>query len=300
MKKLRFLVSLTTRENDYQLEQAAAAQEASRRLGVDLEILYADNDAITQSTQILKAIQAAPELRPDAIVFEPVGGTSLPQVARTAVGAGISWGVLNREAEYLAEFRKTSRIPIFCISSDHKEIGKIQGQQFAALLPRGGSILYIQGPSDNSAARDRTAGMQAALPANIQVTALRGQWTEESAYKSISSWMRLNLASKGGIDLIGAQNDAMAIGARKVFEEITKVEEREQWLRLPYTGVDGLPKTGQTWARTGKLKATVLVPPNAGQAMSMIADAIKTGSGVPERSYTVPSSFPALEKLVRS
>jgi len=299
MKKLRFLVSLTTRENDYQLEQAAAAQEASRRLGVDFEILYADNDAITQSTQILKAIQAAPELRPDAVVFEPVGGTSLPQVARTAVGAGISWGVLNREAEYLAEFRKTSRIPIFSISSDHKEIGKIQGQQFAALLPRGGSILYIQGPSDNSAAKDRTAGMQAALPANIQVTALRGQWTEESAYKSISSWMRLNLASKGGIDLIGAQNDAMAIGARKAFEEVRKVDEREQWLRLPYTGVDGLPKTGQTWARTGKLKATVLVPPNAGQAISMIADAIKTGSGVPERSYTVPSSFPDLEELVR-
>ena len=299
MKKLRFLVSLTTRENDYQLEQAAAAQDASRRLGADLEILYAENDAITQSTQILKAVQAAPELRPDAIVFEPVGGTALPQVARTAVGAGISWAVLNREAEYLSELRKTSRAPIFSISSDHKEIGKIQGQQFAALLPRGGSILYIQGPSENSAARDRTEGMHGALPSKIQATALRGQWTDESAYKSISSWLRLNLARKGGIDLIGAQNDAMAMGARKAFEGSTRAEEREQWLRLPYTGVDGLPKTGQTWVRTGKLKATVLVPPNAGQAISMIADAIKAGSGVPERSYTVPSSFPELEKLVR-
>jgi ribose transport system substrate-binding protein len=194
MKKLCFLVSLTTRDNDYQLEQAAAAQDTARRLGTDLEILYADNDAITQSTQILKAIQVAPELRPDAIVFEPVGATALPQVARTAVSAEICWAVLNREAEYLADLRKTSRIPIFSISSDHKEIGKIQGQQFAALLPRGGSILYIQGPSENSAARDRTAGMHSALPSKIQVTALRGQWTEESAYKSISSWLRLNLA----------------------------------------------------------------------------------------------------------
>ena len=299
MKKPRFLVSLTTRENDYQLEQAAAAQDASRRLGADLEILYAENDAITQSTQILKAVQAAPELRPDAIVFEPVGATALPQVARTAVGAGICWAVLNREAEYLSELRKTSRVPIFSISSDHKEIGKIQGQQFAALLPRGGSILYIQGPSENSAARDRTEGMHSALPSKIQVTALRGQWTEESAYKSISSWLRLNPARKGGIDLIGAQNDAMAIGARKAFEDSGRAEEREQWLRLPYTGVDGLPKTGQTWVRTGKLKATVLVPPNAGQAISMIADAIKAGSSVSERSYTVPSSFPALEKLAR-
>jgi ribose transport system substrate-binding protein len=299
MKKLRFLVSLTTRENDYQLEQAAAAQEASRRLGVEFEILYADNDAITQSTQILKAVQAAPEMRPDAIVFEPVGATALPQVARTAVGAGIAWAVLNREAEYLSELRRTSRIPIFSISSDHKEIGKIQGQQFAALLPRGGSILYVQGPSENSAAKDRTAGMHSALPSNIQVTALRGQWTEESAHKSISSWMRLNLAHKGGIDLIGAQNDAMAIGARKAFEDGSSGEEREQWLRLPYTGVDGLPKTGQTWARTGSLKATVIVPANAGQAITMIAEAIKSGSGVPERSYTVPTSFPALEKLAR-
>jgi ribose transport system substrate-binding protein len=299
MKKLRFLVSLTTRDNDYQLEQAAAAQEAARRLGADLEILYAENDAITQSTQILKAIQVAPELRPDAIVFEPVGATALPQVARTAVGAGICWAVLNREAEYLADLRKTSRIPIFSISSDHKEIGKIQGQQFAAMLPRGGSILYIQGPSENSAARDRTAGMHSALPSKIQVTALRGQWTEQSAYKSISSWLRLNLAHKGGIDLIGAQNDAMAVGARKSFEDVANLAEREQWLRIPYTGVDGLPKTGQSWVRAGTLKATVIVPPNAGQAITMIVDAMKTGSGVPLHSYTIPSSFPELEKLTR-
>jgi ribose transport system substrate-binding protein len=299
MKKLRFLVSLTTRDNDYQLEQAAAAQEAARRLGADLEILYAENDAITQSTQILKAIQVAPELRPDAIVFEPVGATALPQVARTAVGAGICWAVLNREAEYLAELRKTSRIPIFSISSDHKEIGKIQGQQFAAMLPRGGSMLYIQGPSENSAARDRTAGMHSALPSKIQVTALRGQWTEQSAHKSISSWLRLNLAHKGGIDLIGAQNDAMAVGARKSFEDVANLAERERWLRIPYTGVDGLPKTGQSWVRAGTLKATVIVPPNAGQAISMIVEAMKTGSGVPEHSYTVASSFPELEKLAR-
>lgn len=299
MKKLRFLVSLTTKENDYQLEQAASAQEASRRLGVDLEILYADNDAITQSTQILKALQTEPQLRPDAIAFEPVGATSLPQVARTAAAAGIGWAVLNREADYLSELRKTTRVPIFSISSNHQEIGKIQGQQFAALLSRGGSMLYIQGPSENSAAKDRTTGMHTTLPANIHVTALRGQWTEESAYKSISSWMRLNLANKGGIDLVGAQNDTMAIGARRAFEDTSQGEEREHWLRLPYTGVDGLPKTGQTWVRTGSLKATVVVPANAGQALSMIAEALKSSSGVPERSYTVPTSFPPLEKLAR-
>ena len=69
MANLRFIVSLISTENDYQVEQAAAAQAAAHKLGVDLQILYADNDAITQSTQLLKAIQSDPALRPQAIIL---------------------------------------------------------------------------------------------------------------------------------------------------------------------------------------------------------------------------------------
>src|SRR5208283_1667955 len=125
MAKLKFLVSLTTNENDYQAEQASSAEQAARKFGVDLQIMYADNDAINQSTQILKAIQANEEDRPNAIVFEPVGGTALPQVARAAASAGIGWAVLNRDANYISELRKTSKAPIFAVSSDHVEIGRI-------------------------------------------------------------------------------------------------------------------------------------------------------------------------------
>ena len=82
MKRLRVVVSLITRENDYQVEQAAAAEDAARRLGIDVEVLYADGDAIQQSQQILKFVQAERESRPDGIILEPAGGTGLPQVAR--------------------------------------------------------------------------------------------------------------------------------------------------------------------------------------------------------------------------
>ena len=33
--------------------------------------------------------------------------------------------------------------------------------------------------------------------------------------------------------------------------------ERERWLNLPFTGCDGLPKTGQSWLRSGLLAATI-------------------------------------------
>jgi ribose transport system substrate-binding protein len=90
------LISLTTNDNDYQVEQANAAEQAARKHGVDLKIIYSDNDAINQSTQILKVVQEAEAAdRPNAIIFEPVGGTALPQVARAAVNQGIGWVVLN-------------------------------------------------------------------------------------------------------------------------------------------------------------------------------------------------------------
>jgi ribose transport system substrate-binding protein len=299
MANLRFVVSLVTKENDYQLEQAAAAQAAARKLGVELQVLYADNDPITQSTQLLKAIQSEAVLRPHAIVFEPAGGTAFPQVAQAAVNAKIAWAALNREANYMPELRRSAQVPVFSISSDHKEIGRIQGRQFAALLPTGGTVLYIQGPSETSAAKDRTAGMQITVPHNVQVISLRGRWTEQSAVNAVESWVRLNAANKVQIDVVGAQNDLMAIGARKAFEGISNIADREKWLRLPFTGVDGLAKTGRAWVRTGKLAATVVVPTNAGEAISMLVEALKTGKDVPERSVTTPEPFPATEKLTK-
>jgi len=299
MKKLRFLVSLTTNDNDYQIEQAQSAEAAARKLGAELQVIYADNDAITQSTQLLKAIQAEEGHRPDAIIFEPVGGTALPQVARASASAGIGWAVLNRDANYIADLRKTSKAPIFVVTSDHLEIGRIQGRQIAALLPHGGSILCVQGPAENSAAKDRTAGMNETKLASVHTTLLRAQWTEESSQKAVRSWLKLTTSRKATVDLIAAQDDSMALGARKAFEELPDDTEKERWLSLPFLGCDGLPKTGQAWVKDGLLAATIFVPPNTGQAMEMFAEALQRGKQPPERALTVAVSVPPLSNLQR-
>ena len=299
MPKFKFFLSVPTDDNDYQQEQAAAARETAQRLGFDLEVAQADNDAIKQSDQILKAIQAAPENRPNAILFEPLGATALPQVARAAASAGIGWVVLNRFAEYLPELRRASRIPAFSVSSDHLEIGRIQGLQFAALLPEGGSIIYIQGPSENSAAKDRTTGMQQTKPANIRVNMLKGQWTEESAYKAVLSWMRLPTSAKQAVDLVAAQDDSMAMGARKAMQERPDASVREKWLSLPFTGCDGLINSGQKAVRAGTLAATVVVPPNTAPALEMLVAALGQGKNPLEQVLTIPTSFPSLADLMR-
>jgi ribose transport system substrate-binding protein len=297
MPKLKFLVALMTNDNDYQIEQAHSAEEAARNLGVEAHILFADNDAITQSTQILRAIQSSEKERPAAVIFEPVGGTALPQVARAAVDAGIGWAVLNRDASYIAELRLSSKVPVFGVSSDQVEVGRIAGRQCAALLPRGGSILYIQGPSQNVVAKEREAGLHDTIPANIHIAVLRGQWTEDSALRAVRSWLSLSTSRRAIIDLVLSQNDAMAIGARKAFQELSNELERERWLTIPFLGCDGVPKTGQAWVRSGLLTATIVTPPNTGQALEMLVDALEHKRALPERAFTVASSLPALENL---
>ncbi len=58
MKRPKFVLSLTTHDSDYQTGQEAAAQEAARRLGIDLQVLYAENDAM-QSQQLLTLCHSA-------------------------------------------------------------------------------------------------------------------------------------------------------------------------------------------------------------------------------------------------
>jgi ribose transport system substrate-binding protein len=119
MNNLNVVVALTTRDNDYQAEQSASAGEVASRLGIKISIVYAENDAVNQSQQLVKVIQDKVQ-RPDAILVEPVG-TPMPQVAKAAVAAGIGWGILNREADYIAELRRSGGVPVFAVSPDQGE-----------------------------------------------------------------------------------------------------------------------------------------------------------------------------------
>jgi ribose transport system substrate-binding protein len=293
----RVVVSLLTQDNDYQVEQAASAEEAARRLGASVEIVYADSDSILQSQQILKYVQSDEQSRPNAIILEPVGGTGLPQVARAAVEAGIAWVVLNRDFAYIRQLRESCRAPVFSVCTDNQEVGRIQGRQFAMLLPQGGSVLYIQGPSETDTAKLRTAGMLETKPTNIELKMIKAQWTEASASKAINSWLQLSTSQRAHIDIVAAQNDAMAVGARKAFGEFGTGLLAEHWSKVVFLGVDGVPKTGQAWVKQGALAATIITPPLAGSGLEMLLTSLRVGNVPPETTLIEPHSYPPIEAL---
>lgn len=293
MNKLRFVVSLITDDNDYQRQQASAAQETAARLGVDLQIFFAKNDAIYQSQQLLEVVQAR-DTAVNGILVEPAGRTAFPKVAQAAVTSGIAWVVLNCEADYLTELRSRSAVPVFAVSADNHEVGRIQARQLAALLPQGGAALYIQGPSLSTVTEQRASGMLETKPGNISIRLLKGaNWTEEAGFHAVSSWLRLSTSQKEQIQVVQAQNDFLALGARRAVEEQSSTQTKKSKPSVPFLGVDGLPKTGQAWVRQGILAATVVVPPTASHALDALVAAIQRGQLSPERTLVAPESFPA-------
>jgi ABC-type sugar transport system substrate-binding protein len=294
--KLNFVVSLITRESDYQREQANSAEEAARRLNVDVQILYADNDAIKQSQQLLEVIQN-PSSGVNALILEPAGNTAFPQVARAAAGADIGWVVMNRSDASIAELRSRYRSPICTVTEDHKETGRILGRQIAILLPRGGTVLCLQGPTGSPVTAWRLEGMNETKPENIELKFLRSvHWTEEGGYHAVASWLRLSTSHDVDIAGVIGQSDLIALGAHRAFREQTSGEKRDRWLKLPFIGVNGL-KAGQDAVRTGVLAATVVVPPSATAAIETLVRAYREGVRPPECVVVMPKSFPDLATL---
>ena len=293
MDKLNVVVALTTRENDYQAEQAVAVAEMATRHGIRLQIIYADNDAVNQTQQLIKIIQD-PAQRPSAILVEPVG-TGMPQVAKAAVAAGIGWGIINSDPDYINELRQGGVVPVFSVSTDQSEVGRIQGKQLGVPVPEG-NVLYIEGPFNSTATQLRTKGMLSTKPSAVDLKILKGDWTERSAHNAAKSWLSLGSSRELKIRAVICQNDAMAMGARKAFVDLTE-KDRQQWLSIPFTGCDGVTKTGQDWVRRGLLTATIITAPAAGIALEILAKAVSAGSMPVDRTLIPPQSFPAIAEL---
>ncbi len=294
MKKLNVVLALVTRDNDYQREQAAAAEATARRLGISLRIIYANSDAIAQTKQILAVIRSTGADRPDAFVVEPVG-TEMKQVAKNAVATGIGWVLLLRPADDLRDLRAGAPVPVGCVYTDNTEIGRIQGKQFAAMLPAGGTVLYVEGPA-GSVSTQRREGLQQTLPPNITADTVRGNWSEESAYQAVGSRLQLQW-SQAPPGIIGCQNDDMAMGARRAVESLSANQQRERWQRIPFTGCDGTQASGQSWVRSGRLAATIIYPIRTGLALELLVKAFSSGTQMPEATAVAPTSFPAVEEL---
>lgn len=295
---MRIVVSLPN-ENAYQREQAVVAKRVGTQLGLDMEVLHAEDDAITQSQQLLNIIQSDSKPRPHAFLVEPVTGAGLRRVAQAAVGDGIGWVISNCDVDYIQQLRRTPETPVFAVTQGQTEIGRIQGRQIAALLPEDASVLYIQGPSTSSVSTQRREGMESTKPPNVRITTLRSSWNEDSACRVVDAWLRLATSRAEKFDLVAGHTHELAAGARKAFQSVSDPEQQKRWLGLPFIGV-GIVQQVEPLIEGHILAAAVVTSPTMELALRTLAHAFKTKSQPPEFNFIEPFSYPRLEQLHRN
>lgn len=299
MKKWKYVLSIPG-DTMYLRAQTAEAQSAADRLGVELEVVTADMDSVTQGQQLLDLIQSRTSPRLDGILVEPVSAAGLPRVAEAAVHAGIAWVVSNAQVDYVGALRRNAKVPVFQISQDHLEVGRTQGRQIGAILPKGGSVLYLRGPAMSWWATKRFEGMESTKPKHhVEVKSLKvlGS-TAENACKAVSSWLSLSHARSDAVQLIMSQNADFISGVRKAFETTTSEPERMRWLSLPQAGV-GLADRIKPQVDQGVLCAAVVTSLTMGRALEMLAGAMTNGLLPPEQTLVEAYSYPNLNELAK-
>jgi len=212
-------------------------------------------------------------------------------VARDAAAAGIGWILLNRDLPYVDELRaEFPQVAIGIVTIDQVAIGRIQGRQLRALLPDGGRALYVLGPPESVAATQRLEGLQDVIAgAGIDLQILDGDWTAAGGEKAVCSWLRLSTSRECPPELIAAQNDAMAMGARKAM-----VAALPEWQTRPVIGCDGLADGGRRLVDERTLAATIVVQPTAGVAVDLVALHFGAGAPLPARTVLEPKPYPAV------
>ncbi|HXT99689.1 MAG TPA: substrate-binding domain-containing protein [Polyangia bacterium] len=287
----KVVLGLVDEGQEFHRMQAEDALSAAGERGLDIDVLYAENNAVVQIQQLYPVVHAPADRRPSVVIVHTVAGEGLERLARTAVRAGIGWILLNRRVAYVDELRRQQpKLPIGMVGADNLEIGRIQGRQFRALVPHGGLVLYIRGSADTSAAQDRLAGAEEACGRRIDLKVLDGQWTEASGEQAISQWLQLKQFETAPPRLIGCQNDAMAVGARRALQ--AAAAKYPSLAKIAITGVDGLPKSGRSHVDQGTLAATVIVPSNTGPAIRLVVETLEGRASFPRELLLKPSSYP--------
>jgi ribose transport system substrate-binding protein len=297
VKKLKFVLSVPG-DTMYLRAQTSAAQSTADRLGVQLEIVSAQMDSVAQGQDLVNSVHSRSS-RPDGILVEPVSAAGLPRVAEAAVAAGIGWVVSNAHVDYIGALRKKPNVPVFQISQDHVEVGRIQGRQMGAILPNGGSVLYLRGPAMSWWATKRFEGMESTKPKNVEVRSLKVlASTADGACNAVTSWLNLTRQRPEGTQLIVSQNADFITGARKAFEATASGADRAKWLALPSAGV-GVAERSRPLVDQGALCAVVVTSLTMDRAVEMLNRAMTDGSQPPEHTFVEAYSYPSLEQLAK-
>ncbi|MFJ9536321.1 substrate-binding domain-containing protein [Streptomyces sp. NPDC101225] len=234
-------LSLSTLNNPFFVQIRSGAQAEAKRLGVDLTVTDAQNDASQQANQLQNFTSS--DL--GAIIVNPVDSDAAGNSVKAADQANIPVIAVDRGVNKAAVDA--------LVASDNVKGGELAAKTIAEKLGGRGRIVILQGQAGTSAARERAAGFAAGLKAYPGLKVVAQQPADFDRTKGLDVMSNL-LQAHPDVQGVIAANDEMALGAVKALG--SKAGKSVQ-----VVGFDGTPD-GLKAVEGGTLYASVAQQPS--------------------------------------
>lgn len=205
-------LSLSTLDNPFFESIQEGAADSAERLGAELIVQDAANDADTQEAQIRELIGQGVS----AILVNPVDGDAIVTAIEAANAAGIPVLTVDRSA---AGGEVESHI-----ASDNQAGGEMAGEYLAEVINEAGEIIELEGIPGTSATQERGAGFNAAIAEYESVSLLAQEVANFSRDEGKTVFEQL-LADHEIITAVFAHNDEMILGAIDAAKEANRAED---------------------------------------------------------------------------
>ncbi|WP_217545701.1 substrate-binding domain-containing protein [Streptomyces sp. GbtcB6] len=234
-------LSLSTLNNPFFVQIRSGAQAEAKKLGVDLTVTDAQNDASQQANQLQNFTSSGL----GAIIVNPVDSDAASNSVKTAGKAGIPVIAVDRGVN--------NATTATLVASDNVAGGELAAKTIAEKLGGQGRIVILQGQAGTSAARERAQGFADGLKAYPGIQVVAQQPADFDRTKGLDVMSNL-LQAHPDVQGVIAANDEMALGAIKALGS-------KAGSSVSVVGFDGTPD-GLTAVRNGTLYASVAQQPS--------------------------------------
>ncbi|MFD8723641.1 substrate-binding domain-containing protein [Streptomyces sp. NPDC059629] len=234
-------LSLSTLNNPFFVQIRSGAESEAKKLGVDLTVTDAQNDASQQANQLQNFTSSGL----GAIIVNPVDSDAASNSVKAADKAHIPVIAVDRGVNNA----KTDTL----VASDNVKGGELAAKTIAEKLGGHGKIVILQGQAGTSAARERAQGFAQGLKAYPGIQVVAQQPADFDRTKGLDVMSNL-LQAHPDVQGVIAANDEMALGAIKALGS-------KAGTSVSVVGFDGTPD-GLTAVKNGTLYASVAQQPS--------------------------------------
>ncbi|MDQ0760956.1 ABC transporter permease/substrate-binding protein [Streptomyces canus] len=234
-------LSLSTLNNPFFVQIRSGAQAEAEKLGVDLTVTDAQNDASQQANQLQNFTSSSL----GAIIVNPVDSDAASNSVKAADKAKIPVIAVDRGVN------KASVDAL--VASDNVAGGELAAKTIGEKLGGKGKIVILQGQAGTSAARERAQGFTQGLKAYPGIQVVAQQPADFDRTKGLDVMSNL-LQAHPDVQGVIAANDEMALGAIKALGS-------KAGTSVSVVGFDGTPD-GLNAVKDGTLYASVAQQPS--------------------------------------